>query len=383
MPLSPDARAWLHFRHLPGVGPRLLSRVMDRFPSSGEALAADPESLRAIGLPEPALAARKANRGSPREDTDCHWLQQDHHHLLARNQPGYPELLVQIPDAPPLLYVEGHPAALDRGPLIAVVGTRRPTRSGQENARSFARDLAASGFTVVSGLARGIDGAAHRGALEANGTTVAVQGCGPDRIYPAEHSSLAQEIAGSGALVSEFPTGVPPQGPNFPQRNRIISGLSLGVLVVEAGPRSGALTTARWAGRQGREVWAIPGPIQSPLSRGPHRLIREGAKLVETLVDIAEELPQSGPSQLGLASSPRETEPPDAGLTSDQQAVLQAVELQATAPEQVAARSGLTPHRVSGILLELEIRGLVASEPGGFFTRLAEACSPEGGSRRS
>lgn len=155
------------------------------------------------------------------------------------------------------------------------------------------------------------------------------------------------------------------------------------MLVVEAGPRSGALTTARWAGRQGREVWAIPGPIQSPLSRGPHRLIREGAKLVETLVDIAEELPQSGPSQPGPANSPRETEPKDAGLTPDQQAVLQALDFQATAQEQVVARSGLTPHRVSAILRELEIRGLVASEPGGFFTRLAEARSPEGGSRRS
>lgn len=172
---------------------------MDRFPSPGGALATDPESLRAVGLPEPALAARKADRDSPREETDCHWLGEEHHHLLARNQPGYPELLAPTPDPPPLLYVEGDPAALDRGPLIAVVGSRRPTRSGQDNARSFARHLAASGFTVVSGLARGIDGAAHRGALEANGTTVAVQGCGPDRIYPAEHSSLAPEIADSGA----------------------------------------------------------------------------------------------------------------------------------------------------------------------------------------
>lgn len=348
---------------------------MVRFRSPEAALEAGPSALKGLGLPDPALSALFRAPGSPGREADLRWLEAPDHHLLALPDPEYPERLAHIPDPPPLLYIEGEPRALDPGPVIALVGARSPSRAGERTARAFARDLAASGFTIVSGLARGIDAAAHRGALEASGKTVAVQGCGPDRVYPPEHSGLAREIAESGALVTEFPTGTPPRGSHFPQRNRIVSGLSLGTLVIEAGSRSGALTTARCAGRQGREVWAVPGSINNPLSRGSHRLLREGAKLVENLTDITEELPR--PARVFPPEAPGETKEALPGLTSDQHTVLRCVDHDPTALEDVAARSGLTPNRVSAILLELEIRGVVTAEPGGLFTRL-----PEEGTRR-
>ena len=365
MPLGPRERAWLELRHLPGVGPRVLGRLMADVAEPESALT-DPATLAAAGLPAPAQEAVVRRRPVQGFFDDCRWLGGAHRHLLARGGPAYPGLLADLPEPPPLLYVEGDPAALDTGPSLAIVGSRKASRSGQATARAFARDLAGWGFTVVSGLARGIDAAAHRGALEGGGVTVAVQGRGPDRVYPAENGPLAAEIVERGALVSEFPVGTPPRPNHFPQRNRLISGLSLGVLVVEADAKSGALTTARWAGSQGREVLAVPGSIHSPLSRGPNGLIREGAKLVEDLADIAEELrpgPPVPPETAGAVPAPA------SGLSSDQALVADSVDFHPTSLDQVVARSGLTPDRVSAILLELEIRGVVAAEPGGRFTR--------------
>lgn len=371
MPLTARGRAWLTLRHLPGVGTRILEGLVDRLPDP-EAALADRNRLRAAGVPEGAVAAVG---GAPSQGyrADLDWLQAPGHHLLTRDDPAYPSLLAALGDGPPLLYLDGEPTAPEAGPALAIVGSRKASRTGRETARSFARDLAGCGFTIVSGLARGIDAEAHRGALEAGGVTLAVQGRGLDRIYPTEHGELAAEIRQCGALISEFPVGTPPRPAHFPQRNRLISGLSLGVLVVEAGAKSGALTTARWAGSQGREVLAVPGSIHSPLSRGPNGLIREGAKLVEGLADIAEELRSERP----VPTSTGEPVPaPTDGLTPDQALVADSVDFHPTALDQVVSRSGLTPDRVSAILLELEIRGVVAAEPGGRFTRTPARGTP-------
>ncbi|MFA9459254.1 DNA-processing protein DprA [Thiohalorhabdus methylotrophus] len=361
-------RAWLSMRHAPGVGDRILNRLMQAYSDPEQVHAADPEELQQrAGIPPATARALKRGEAGPGLQADEAWAAEPNRVVLVRNRPGYPDLLAESDDPPPLLYVEGRIQVLAERPALALVGSRSASRAGQRDAYAFARDLAQSGFCIVSGLARGIDAAAHRGALAGGGTTVAVQGCGPDRIYPAEHAELAAEIATQGALVSEFPVGTPPRRSHFPQRNRIISGLSLGVLVVEAGERSGALTTARWAGRQGREVLAIPGSIHSPLSRGPHALIREGAKLVETLADLVEELPTPRPVPSQTAAEVR-TDAVEA-LAGEQRTVAQCVDFHSTALDEVVSRSGLTPDRVSAILLELEILGVVAAEPGGFFIR--------------
>jgi DNA processing protein len=371
VPLTNRARAWLTLRHLPGVGNRILEGLVDRLPDP-EAAAVDRDRLRAAGVPEGAVAALG---GAPSQGHrgDLEWLEAPGHHLLARGDPTYPSLLAALGDGPPLLYLDGDPAAPEAGPTLAIVGSRQATRGGRETARTFARELAGCGFTIVSGLARGIDAEAHRGALEAGGITLAVQGRGPDRIYPTEHGELAADIRQRGALISEFPVGTPPRPAHFPQRNRLISGLALGVLVVEAGAKSGALTTARWAGSQGREVLAVPGSIHSPLSRGPNGLIREGAKLVEDLADIAEELRPRPP----VPPPTGEAAPPPAdGLTPDQALVADSVDFHPTTLDRVVTRSGLTPDRVSAILLELEIRGVVAAEAGGRFTRTPARGTP-------
>jgi DNA processing protein len=340
---------------------------MDAFPDPAVIFRQSPESLHHhAGVPDSTVLAIRRGEVTAAFATDHAWLEEEEHHLLCRPHPAYPALLAETADPPLLLYINGEPRALDPGPTLAIVGSRGASRAGRETARSFARDLASAGFTIVSGLARGIDEAAHRGALEGGGRTVAVLGSGPDRIYPAEHKGLAEEVAGSGAVVSEYPVGSPPRGGHFPRRNRIVSGLSLGVLVVEAGQRSGALTTARWAGSQGREVMAVPGSIHSPQSRGPHALIRQGAKLVETLADVAEELPHTQ----GVPRPTATSEEPGPGLSAEQARVASSVDFAPTAPDLVVARSGLTPDRVSAILLELEIQGVVAAEPGGFYIRL-------------
>ena len=249
-----------------------------------------PASERRCALPlPPAGRAFLAAPGWDRVEPDLRWAEDESHHILTLHDLAYPRLLREIADPPPLLFVHGNPALLSR-PQIAIVGSRNPSAGGRSLAEDFARSLCRSGLIVTSGMALGIDAASHQGALRAKGGTIAVAGTGPDRIYPARHRSLAQAIVEQGAIISEFSLGTPALPGNFPRRNRIISGLSLGVLVVEAACKSGSLITARLAAEQGREVFALPGSIHNPLARGCHRLIRQGAKLVEDIGDILEEL---------------------------------------------------------------------------------------------
>ena len=297
------------------------------------------------------------------------WLADPGHKLLRPGDDDFPELLEQIPAPPEQLFVNGDPAALHL-PAIAIVGSRNPTQGGLRNAFEFAKHLGRQGFCIVSGLAQGIDTAAHQGALEAGAMTVAFLGHGVDRVYPASNHELAQEIARRGALVSEFPLGMHPARELFPQRNRLISGLSLGTLVVEAARRSGSLITARLASEQGREVFAIPGSIHNPLSRGCHRLIREGAKLVETADDIVAELaPLAGHLlQSALKSTDKEHAPEAAD--AEYAAIRKCLGHDPVSVDQLAQDSGLTIDRVSSMLLILELKGEVESHAGGRYSLL-------------
>jgi DNA processing protein len=302
------------------------------------------------------------------------WLAAPDHQLLRIDDPRYPALLREIPRPPPVLYVWGNPDVLVL-PQLAIVGSRNATAEGADTARSFAAHLAATGFCITSGLAEGIDAAAHLGALYApGGRTIAVCGTGPDSVYPRRHAALAgQIVAGGGAVISEFAPGTPVSRSNFPRRNRIISGLSVGVLVVEASVRSGALITARHAMEQGREVFAIPGSIHNPVARGCHQLIREGARLVETAADIVDEL-------AGLLAGLRRDDaplPPPANLAAaaaqadaEHAELLAAMGCDPISVDVFAARRGLTIGELSSMLLILELQGLVRSLAGGRYQRV-------------
>ena len=306
---------------------------------------------------------------------DLAWLQGAHRSLVPLTDPGYPERLKQIQNPPLALFVHGDAEALGRWQL-AIVGSRSPTEGGRETARSFAGGLVEMGFAVTSGLARGIDGCAHEGALDGGGVTVAVSATGPDRVYPRSNSNLAARIVErGGAVVTEFPVGEAPLARNFPRRNRIISGLALGTLVVEAARKSGSLLTAQHAAEQGREVFAIPGSIHSPLARGCHRLIRQGAKLVECLDDIVEEFPWLGAAPAAADSAPRADPSPAPG--DDASRVLDAMGYDPVDVDRLIARTGLPAEGVSTSLLELELRGLVCKS-NGFFTRRAARVAGRG-----
>ena len=282
----------------------------------------------------------------------------------------YPAWLRAITDPPAVLYCDGRIEPQDRQ-AVAIVGARRATPYGLQATETLARELSGAGFTIVSGLARGIDAAAHRAALDAGGRTIAVRGSGLDVTYPPEHARLREEIAGCGAVLTEFPTGTQPKPSHFPQRNRIISGLALGVVVVEAAEDSGSLITARRALEQGREVFAVPGSIDAPLSRGPHGLIKQGAKLVETVDDIVEELLP----QLETAGVPkRRPGLPKAedlpNLSPDERLLLDQMSREPLHLDDLTERSGLTPAGVAGILLGLELKDVVRQLPGQRYYRL-------------
>ncbi len=315
-------------------------------------------------------------------ESDIKWLQQPGHHLLTWDDERYPALLRDIPSPPAALYADGEVESLWL-PQLAVVGSRNPTAGGVENARAFTLELVGQGLTITSGLAAGIDGTAHAAALEAGGCTVAVTGTGLDRVYPAANRQLAAAIRNHGVLVSEFPPGTRPQRSHFPSRNRIISGLSLGVLVIEAGLNSGSLITARLASEQGREVFALPGSIHNPMSKGCHRLIRDGAKLVESVADILQEL---APLAGHLAQNLRATTAPVQPLRLDMGAedpqidenfefgpeyrqLWRALGHDPLPVDSIIRASGLTAKAVSAMLLMLELRGKVEAHPGGAFSR--------------
>jgi len=290
--------------------------------------------------------------------------------LLRPGDPRYPERLAAVPGCPDPLFVRGDPAVLAL-PQLAIVGSRQASPAGRDTAFEFAAELAVRGLAITSGLAAGIDAAAHRGALVARGVTIAVCGAGLDRIYPAEHASLAEAIVERGALVSEFPAGTPPLAQNFPQRNRLMSGLSLGVLVVEAAARSGSLITARHAGEQGREVLAVPGSIRNALARGCHRLIQEGAALVETPDDVLAAL---GLAQPAAARTPGfaggvDAENSVARLDSGSEMLLNALGFEPADLDRLVERTGLPPQAVASKLQLLELEGRVESLAGGRFSR--------------
>lgn len=358
--------AWLALLRAPGIGPATIRRLLDHYGSAEAATAASAASLRAFGLDEaPARALQSPDRAGIERDRA--WLAGDSRGLLTWDDPGYPDALRAIAGAPAGLFYQGDPRLL-RLPQVALVGARSATPQGLENARAFGAELARRGLVITSGLALGIDAAAHRGALEAEGLTIAVCATGLDRVYPARHRALAHDIAARGLLISEFPTGVQALSEHFPRRNRIISGLSLGVLVVEAARESGSLITARLAAEQGREVFAIPGSIHNPMARGCHALIRQGAKLVESVDDVLEEIAP----QLRQAASLQQVPEPSAAATPERAQLLAALGVEIRSFEQLQTQSGLAGDRLGELLLLLELEGAVASLPGGQYQGLRE-----------
>lgn len=369
-----DLRAWLTLLRAPGVGPAAARALVERA-GSARAVCAGARRLRGeSGLGDDALRWIEAPDPA-RLEADLAWLAEPNRHLLRFTDPDFPPQLAEIPQPPAALFVAGDPALL-LGPQVAVVGSRSASAQGLANARDFARVLARAGLTVTSGLADGIDGAAHAGALEAGGATIAVVGTGADLVYPRKHRELAARIGQDGAVVSEFPLGTTALPAHFPQRNRLIAGLALGTLVVEASLQSGSLITARLAGELGREVFALPGSIHNPLSRGCHKLIREGARLIETAQELVEAL---APGALALGAQLRERlepGPAGAGLAPtraddpDYARLLAALGEAPLGLDELAARTGLKPAELSSMLLLLELEGAVAPAVNGRWQRL-------------
>jgi len=365
-----DPKPWLTLARAASLHAGHLARAGMASASPLQLLGESRGALAALGLGETTIEAM-INPDPRGLAADERWLQGTRRRLVTWGSPDYPPLLANIADAPLALFVEGECGALSL-PQLAIVGSRNPTILGRDTATQFARSAAAAGLAVTSGLALGIDAAGHRGALQAGGVTLAVLGCGLDRTYPRANAGLAIEIvAQGGALVSDLPTGVPPLRQHFPRRNRIISGLSVGTLVIEAALQSGSLITARLAGDQGREVFAVPGSIHNPMARGCHRLIRQGAKLVETADDIYVEL---GALLAGLRAR-ASTEAPDAqrvfgpGLDNDYEILLDALGFAPASIDSLVARSGFAADAVASMLLILELDGRVAQQHGGLYCR--------------
>jgi DNA processing protein len=361
-----DLRQWLALHHAQGLGARRKLSLLEHFGSVRALFAAGRTDLEHV-LGERSTALDGLLADAERHAPSLAWHEQAGNFIVTWTDPDYPPLLREIADPPVLLYGVGQRSRL-ASPQIAVVGSRNPTPAGRANARAFAEHLAQAGFAITSGLALGIDAAAHEGALAVGAVTVAVTGTGLDRVYPPRHRALAHRIAEDGVLLSEFGLGTPPRAENFPIRNRLISGMSVGVLVVEAALRSGSLITARLAAEQGREVFAIPGSIHSPLARGCHTLIRQGAKLVETAADVLEEL-----APLARAAMP--VPPPSivaTGAISDEETrLLECLGHDPADIDTLAERCGLTPQAVSSMLLALELRGRVATLAGGRYQRVS------------
>jgi len=348
-----------------GLGPRGMHALLSGLGSPAAVLNASAATLERY-VPGNLARAIKSGGDAAEAGLILDWGRVPGNHLIAWDDPDYPKMLLDTADAPPLLYYKGRRDLLNK-PALAIVGSRNASPSGLRTAEEFAEALAAAGLAIVSGLAQGIDAAAHRGALRAGArgaSTIAVIGTGVDRIYPPANRDLARQIAGEGGMLSEFPLGTPPLAANFPKRNALISGLARGVLVVEAALGSGSLITARLAGEQGREVFAIPGSIHSPFSKGCHRLIKDGAKLVETAQDIFEELrwPVAGPI------APSKVFATDDGDDASG-ALLAALGHDPLTTDELCARLGWPVGRVSALLIELELAGRVAQMPGGRLQR--------------
>ncbi len=351
--------AWIRLSLVPGLDSGKFRALLSAFGLPSAILQTPTVQLERVVTPAMVEAIAKPGWEARVEQT-LKWSELDGHSIVTLADHGYPQQLLEIPDPPPLLYVIGNTDFLNR-PSIAMVGSRSSTPQGRQNAGQFARALSNSGLTIVSGLALGIDAAAHEGGLQGTASTLAVMGTGPDTIYPRSNRALAERITKQGALITEYPIGTPALPANFPRRNRLISGLSKGVLVVEAALASGSLITARMALEQGREVFAMPGSIHSPVSRGCHALIKQGAKLVETAEDVLVEL--------GLQFQP-ESMTPQHQMSDKMNSLLRYMGYDPFDIGTLCTRCGLTADAVSAMLLQLELEGRVGSLPGGLYQRL-------------
>ena len=403
--LSAEAKSLIQLNLIPGVGNHTIRRLLAAFGSAEKTLAATSKELAQIDGLTPDVCRRLIDgRSHVSLARELELIQTHQCHIVTINDKSYPALLKQIDDPPLLLYIKGQLSPQDTA-SVAIVGSRSPTNYGKTISQQLSYQLATHGITIVSGFARGIDTCAHRGALEAGGKTIAVLGCGLSIVYPEVNRELIDEIIKYGALISEFPMTMPPKGTNFPRRNRIISGLTLGTLVVEASERSGSLITARHAAEQGREVFAVPGQIFSKMSQGTHYLINQGATLIHTVDDLLDILPQdyakvpaqkSSPRQPlpqkdkgfqtptprseekakpepSLPSQPETTAKPDPTpplqLSSDEQAVLSAIDSPTSHIDQIARVTQLPIGKVSSLLVMLELKGLIQQAPGKQFAK--------------
>lgn len=358
---------WLILIRAPALGPATLQKLLAIYQTPEQVLSASVADLAGHGVKAEIIRHLKKQTAAGYGD-DIHWLKQPGHRLITLDDPHYPACLKAIHAAPVALFVQGDPGLLAT-PQIAIVGSRNPTRGGRETAAMFATELSGLGFTITSGLALGIDYCGHAATLAANGKTIAILGNGPDIIYPARHRKIGREIAMTGVLVSEFPPGVSPVAANFPRRNRIISGLSLGVLVVEAALQSGSLITARYAIEQGREVFAIPGSIHNPCARGCHYLIKQGAKLTENVEDILEELNVRVVMPVGKKTESGSDTCNLIKLDDDCQKLLDHISFDPIPVDKLIHLTGLTADAVSSMLLSLEVQGVVSSR-GGLYCRI-------------
>jgi len=366
--LSDDLHYWLALLYAPGIGSITFQKILGKISHPRHLFESLSDTLLAekINFKKDTLAYLKKPDWK-RVEQDIKWAREHDCHIISLTDPEYPPLLKEIATPPPVLFVRGNPDVLAL-PQLAMVGSRNPSAGGRQMASDFARILVDLGLAITSGLALGIDAASHEGALE-TGITIAVAGTGLDRVYPSRHRELAHRILEQGAIVSEFPPGTPSIAANFPRRNRIISGLSIGTLVVEAAVKSGSLITAKLAAEQGREVFAIPGSIHNPLSRGCHQLIQQGAKLVETVADILDEL---GPLVATVLETIKTETPESIFFEHGSDSLTPLIEKMGFEPisiDTLVERCGLTPETVSSMLLTLELQGRVTSA-GGLYSRI-------------
>lgn len=363
MALDNDLALWLRLSLIPGLGDRSLRRLLLSFGSPQQIFSASRTALAKFVPAETASIIRDGGAGGEHLDTVASWLEDPANHVVTLADAEYPQALLEAPDPPLLIYVKGRTELLNHCSL-AIVGSRSASPQGIANAESFAKALSDAGLTIISGLALGIDAAAHRGGLAGAASSVAVVGTGLDLVYPARNRDLAHRLAVEGAILSEFPLGTPALGANFPRRNRLISGMARGCLVIEAALQSGSLITARLANEQGKDVFAIPGSIHSPLSKGCHVLIKQGAKLVDTAQDILEEL------RIPFSSAAR---PPAAMAASDTQTqfLLDQLGFYPCDIDTLCERCGFHSDVVLPLLTQLEIDGRIAALPGGRFQRLS------------
>jgi DNA processing protein len=366
-----DLLAWVSLGRAPELTLPALSAALELLGSPSAVVGASPAEQRRAAM-SPAAAAFLSSPASRPGAAERRWLAEPHHELVPFTDPRYPALLRTLPDGPLVLYVSGRVDAL-ANPQLAVVGSRNPSPQGREIAADFAERLSERGLAITSGLAEGIDACAHRGALRAEGITLGVLGTGIDRVYPRAHEQLCRDIQRQGAIITEFPLGTPPRRSNFPRRNRLIAGLTLGTLVVEAARRSGSLITARLANHYGREVFAVPGSIRNPYAQGCHELIKAGAKLVDDIDDILRELNFSAFFANDLEAPPggANTARPAPAMDKDHKILLDALGFDLVDLDLLVVRTGFKPEAVSSMMLILELEGHVQAAPGGRYSRVA------------